>query len=48
LRGLVEDYQDQVRILKGFALIVFILRQLIVGLYFLGLFDDNNAYVTIF
>src|SRR6266498_4321269 len=48
LRGRVRDYQGQNRILKGFALMVFILGQLIVGLYLLGLFDDNNAYVTIF
>ncbi len=48
LRGLVRDYQDQNRILEGFALIVFMLGQLIVGLYLLGLFDSNNTCVTIF
>jgi len=48
LRGLVGDYQDQNRVLEGFALMVFILGQLIVGLYLLGLFDGNNACVTIF
>ncbi len=48
LRGLVEDYQGQNRVLKGFALMVFILGQLIVGLYLLDLFDSNNACVTIF
>src|SRR6266498_707932 len=48
LRGRVRDYQGQNRVLEGFALIVFILGQLIVGLYLLGLFDDNNACVTIF
>src|SRR6266511_4421024 len=48
LRGLVEDYQDQNRVLEGFALMVFMLGQLIVGLYLLGLFDGNNACVTIF
>src|SRR6266498_960341 len=48
LRGLVEDYQSQNRVLEGFALMVFILGQLIVRLYLLGLFDDNNTYVTIF
>ena len=48
LKGLVEDYQGQVRILEGFALMVFILEQLVVGLYLLGLFDGNNACVTIF
>ncbi len=48
LRGRVKDYQGQNRVLEGFALMVFILRQLIVGLYFLGLLDGNNACVTIF
>ncbi len=48
LRGLVRDYQDQNRVLKGFILIVFMLGQLIVGLYLLGLFDGNNTCVTIF
>ena len=48
LRGLVEDYQSRNRVLKGFALMVFILGQLIVRLYLLGLFDGNNACVTIF
>src|SRR6266540_2821036 len=48
LRRIIEDYQGQVRILKGFALMVFILRQLMVGLYLLGLFDGNNACITIF
>src|SRR6266511_4253555 len=48
LRGLVEDYQGQNRVLEGFALMVFMLGQLIVGLYLLGLFDSNNACVTIF
>ncbi len=48
LRGFVRDYQDQNRVLEGFALMVFILGQLIVGLYLLGLFDGNNACVTIF
>ncbi len=48
LRGLVEDYQGQNRILEGFALMVFMLGQLIVGLYLLSLFDGNNACVIIF
>src|SRR6266545_5218587 len=48
LRGLVGDYEGQNRFLEGFALMVFILGQLIVGLYLLGLFDGNNACVTIF
>ena len=48
LRRLVRNYQGQVRILKGFTLIVFILGQLIVELYLLGFFDGNNACVTIF
>src|SRR6266542_1124007 len=46
LRGLVGDYKDKKRVLEGFALMVFILGQLIVGLYLLGLFDGNNACVT--
>src|SRR6266542_1373261 len=48
LRGLVGDYEGRNRFLKGFALMVFILSQLVVGLYLLGLFDGNNACVTIF
>ena len=48
LRGRVRDYQSQNRVLEGFALMVFILGQLIVKLYLLGLFDGNNACVTIF
>jgi len=48
LKRLVRDYQDQVRILKDFTLIVFILGQLVVGLYLLGLFNGNNTYVIIF
>ena len=40
LRGLVGDYEDQNRILKGFALMVFIFGQLVVELYLLGLFDS--------
>src|SRR6266511_4366533 len=48
LRGHVRDYQGQNRVLKGFALMVFMLGQLIVGLYLLGLFDGNNACVIIF
>src|SRR6266498_2953564 len=48
LRGLVGDYQDKNRVLEGFALMVFMLGQLIVELYLLGLFDGNNACVTIF
>jgi len=48
LKGLVKDYQDRNRNLKSFALMVFMLRQLIVGLYLLDLFDGNNACVTIF
>jgi len=48
LKGLVGDYQGQNRVLEGFALMVFILRQLIVGLYLLGFFDDNNVCVIIF
>ncbi len=48
LRGLVEDYQDWNRFLKGFALMIFILSQLVVGLYLLDFFDENDVYVTIF
>ena len=48
LKGLIGDYQDQVRILEGFALMIFILGQLVVRLYLLGLFDGNNACVIIF
>src|SRR6266540_2529070 len=48
LRGLVGDYEGRNRFLKGFALMVFILGQLVVGLYLLGLFDGNNACVIIF
>ncbi len=48
LKGLVGEYQGQVRVLESFALMVFILEPLMVGLYLLGLFDSNNIYVTIF
>jgi len=48
LRRRVRDYQSQNRVLKGFALMVVILGQLIVGLFLLGLFDGNNACITIF
>ncbi len=48
LKELIGDYQDQNRVLEGFILMVFMLGQLIVELYLLGLFDDNNACVTIF
>ena len=48
LRGLVGNYEGRNRFLEGFALMVFILGQLVVGLYLLDLFDGNNAYVTIF
>ena len=46
LRGLVGDYEGQNRFLKSFVLMVFILDQLVVGLYLLGLFDGNNVCVT--
>ncbi len=39
LRGLIENYEGQYRVLEGFALMVFILEKLIVRLYLLGLFD---------
>ena len=48
LRGLVGDYQDRSRALEGFILIVFILGQLVVRLYLLGFFDDNDSCVTVF
>ena len=47
LRGLVGDYQGRNRFLEGFALIVFILGQLVVGLYLLDLFDGDNVCVII-
>src|SRR6266496_4707390 len=43
LRGRIRDYQGQNRVLEGFALMVFILGQLIVELYLLDLFDGNSA-----
>src|SRR6266536_2359108 len=48
LRGFVGDYEGRNRFLEGFALMVFILGQLVVGLYLLGLFDGNNVCITIF
>jgi len=48
LKGLIRNYQGQVRVLEGFILMVFILGQLVVGLYLLDLFDGNNTYITIF
>ncbi len=48
LKGLVRDYEGRNRFLKGFVLIVFILGQLVVRLYLLGLFDGNSVCVTIF
>src|SRR6266498_264221 len=48
LRGLVGDYEGRNRFLEGFVLMVFILGQLVIGLYLLDLFDGNNACVTIF
>ena len=48
LRKLVGDYEGRNRFLESFALMVFILGQLVVGLYLLGLFDGHNVYVTIF
>src|SRR6266540_2323195 len=43
LKGLIGDYEGQNRFLEGFVLMVFILGQLIIGLYLLDLFDSNNA-----
>ena len=48
LRELVGEYEGWNRFLEGFTLMVFIFGQLVVGLYLLGLFDGNNACVTIF
>ena len=48
LRELVGEYEGRNRFLEGFTLMVFILGQLVVVLYLLGLFDDNNACVIIF
>src|SRR6266508_3452777 len=41
LRELVRNYEGQYRVLKSFALMVFIFEKLIVGLYLLGFFDGN-------
>ena len=41
LRELVRNYEGRYRVLKGFALMVFIFEKLIVGLYLLGFFDGN-------
>jgi len=41
LRGLIGNYEGRYRVLKGFALMVFILGKLIIRLYLLGLFDGN-------
>src|SRR6266540_92950 len=48
LRELVGNYEGQNRFLEGFALMIFILGQLVVRLYLLGLFNGNNVCVTIF
>ncbi len=48
LRRLVKNYQGRNKFLEGFALMVFILGQLVVGLYLLGLFNGDNVCVTIF
>ncbi len=48
LRRFVENYQNQSRTLESFILIIFILRQLVIGLYLLNFFNSNNAYITIF
>ncbi len=48
LKKLVGNYQDWNRFLKGFALMIFILGQLVVRLYLLDFFDGNDTYVTIF
>src|SRR6266540_3303119 len=48
LRRLIGNYQGRNKFLEGFALIVFILGQLVVGLYLLGLFNGDNVCVTIF
>ncbi len=45
LRELVENYKSQYRILKGFALMVFILGKLIIGLYLLGFFYWQLMFV---
>ena len=37
LRGLVENYKGQYRVLKDFALMVFIFEKLIIGLYFVSI-----------
>ena|SRR6266542_1681711 len=48
LRRFVGDYQNRSKVLKSFILIVFILEQLVVGLYLLGFFDNNNSCVIVF
>ncbi len=48
LKELVRNYQSQFRILKDFILIVFILEQVVVGLYLLELFDNSNICIIIF
>ncbi len=48
LRRFVRNYQDQVKVLGSFALMMFILEQLVIELYLLSLFDSNNTCVTIF
>ncbi len=48
LKGLVRDYQNQNRFLKDFVLMVFILGQLVIRLYFLDLFNNNDVCVIIF
>jgi len=48
LKGLVKNYQSSNQMLEGFLLSVFILGQLVVGLYLLDFFDENDICITIF
>jgi len=48
LRKFVKNYQGWSRVLKGFILIIFILKQLVIRLYLLDFFDNNNTYIIIF
>ncbi len=48
LKGLIGNYQGQNKVLKRFILIVFILEQLVIELYFLSLFNKNDIYIIIF
>ncbi len=48
LKEFIRDYQSQNKFLKGFTLMMFILDQLVIGLYLLRFFDKNDVCVIIF